>query len=72
MADVQGICDARFEPVRDALAGQLECGHETGASITVDVDARTTISYMMNKTAPGIIGSDRSETYVRAIHDCLA
>jgi hypothetical protein len=38
----------------------------------MDLDARTTISYMMNKTAPGIIGSDRSETYVRAIHDCLA
>jgi len=27
---------------------------------------------MMNKMAPGIIGSDRSETYVRAILACLA
>ena len=33
---------------------------------------RTTISYMMNKMGPGIIGSDRSEAYVRAILDCLA
>ena len=41
MADVHGTCDARFEPVRDALAGQLESGNETGASIVVDVDGRT-------------------------------
>ena len=31
-----------------------------------------TISYMMNKMAPGIIGSDRSEAYVRAVYDALA
>jgi CubicO group peptidase (beta-lactamase class C family) len=37
MADVQGTCDARFEPVRDALAAQLDCGNELGASIAVDV-----------------------------------
>jgi hypothetical protein len=37
----------------------------------MDLDARTTISYMMNKMGPGIIGSDRSEAYVRAIQDCL-
>lgn len=43
-----------------------------GSVILMDLDARTTISHMMNKMAPGIIGSDRSEAYVRAIHDCLA
>jgi CubicO group peptidase (beta-lactamase class C family) len=42
-----------------------------GSVILMDLDARTTISYMMNKMAPGIIGSDRSEAYVRAIRDCL-
>jgi len=42
-----------------------------GSVILMDLDRRTTISYMMNKMAPGIIGSDRSESYVRAIHDCL-
>jgi hypothetical protein len=36
-----------------------------------DLDTRTTISYMMNKMAPGIIGSDRSESHVRAVYDCL-
>ena len=41
MADVQGTCDARFEPVRDALAAQLESGEELGASIAVDVDGQT-------------------------------
>jgi CubicO group peptidase (beta-lactamase class C family) len=43
-----------------------------GSVIICDLDSRTTISYMMNKMAAGIIGSDRSEAYVRAIHACLA
>jgi len=43
-----------------------------GSVIITELDSRTTISYMMNRMAPGIIGSDRSETYVRAIHDALA
>jgi CubicO group peptidase (beta-lactamase class C family) len=42
-----------------------------GSVIIMDLDRRTTISYMMNKMAPGIIGSDRSESYVRAIAGCL-
>ncbi|WP_395106423.1 serine hydrolase domain-containing protein [Actinomadura sp. SCN-SB] len=42
-----------------------------GSLVIVDLDTRTTISYMMNKMGSGVIGSDRSETYVRAIHDCL-
>ena len=33
-----------------------------------DLDRRMTFSYMMNKMAPGIIGSDRSEAYVRAAY----
>ena len=41
MVDVQGTCDARFEPVRDVLAEQLSSGNDTGASIAVDVDGRT-------------------------------
>ena len=36
-----------------------------GSIIIMDLDSRTTISYMMNRMAPGIIGSDRSEVYVR-------
>jgi CubicO group peptidase (beta-lactamase class C family) len=43
-----------------------------GSVILMDLDTRTTISYMMNKMGPGIIGSDRSEAYVRAILDCLS
>ena len=43
MVDVQGSCDARFEPVRGALAEQLESGNEMGASIVVDVDGRTVV-----------------------------
>jgi CubicO group peptidase (beta-lactamase class C family) len=42
-----------------------------GSLIVTDLDTRTTMSYMMNKMAPGIIGSDRSEAYIRAIQACL-
>ena len=42
-----------------------------GSLILMDLDSRTTISYMMNKMGAGIIGSDRSESYTRAIHSCL-
>ncbi len=39
-----------------------------GSIIAMDLDRRMTISYMMNKMGPGVIGSDRSEAYVRAIY----
>jgi CubicO group peptidase (beta-lactamase class C family) len=39
-----------------------------GSIIAMDLGRRMTISYMMNKTGPGVIGSDRSEAYVRAIY----
>jgi CubicO group peptidase (beta-lactamase class C family) len=42
-----------------------------GSFILMDLDSRMTVSYMMNKMAPGIIGSDRSEAYLRTIRDCL-
>jgi CubicO group peptidase (beta-lactamase class C family) len=42
-----------------------------GSVIITDLDRRLTISYMMNKMAPGIIGSDRSEAYVKAVYGCL-
>jgi CubicO group peptidase (beta-lactamase class C family) len=42
-----------------------------GSVIIADLDRRLTISYMMNRMAPGIIGSDRSEAYVRAVEESL-
>jgi CubicO group peptidase (beta-lactamase class C family) len=42
-----------------------------GSMIIMDLDRRVTISYVMNKMAPGIIGSDSSRTYVTAIYDAL-
>lgn len=42
-----------------------------GSLVVCDVDRRLTISYMMNKMAPGIIGSDRSEAYVRAAYAAM-
>ncbi len=42
-----------------------------GSLIIADLDRRVTISYMMNRMGPGIIGSDRSAAYVAAVEACL-
>jgi CubicO group peptidase (beta-lactamase class C family) len=42
-----------------------------GSVIVMDLDRRLTISYMMNRMAPGIIGSPRSEAYVDAVYAAL-
>jgi CubicO group peptidase (beta-lactamase class C family) len=39
-----------------------------GSVIIMDLSRRMTISYMMNKMAPGVVGSDRSEAYVKAAY----
>jgi CubicO group peptidase (beta-lactamase class C family) len=43
-----------------------------GSMIILDLDRRLTISYMMNKMAPGILGSDRADAYVSAVYDALS
>jgi CubicO group peptidase (beta-lactamase class C family) len=42
-----------------------------GSLAVMDLDRRLTISYMMNRMAPGILGSARSEAYVRAVYDAV-
>ena len=42
-----------------------------GSMIVMDVGRRMTISYMMNKMGPGIVGSERSAEYGQAIYDAL-
>ncbi|MFG2196767.1 serine hydrolase domain-containing protein [Streptomyces sp. NPDC048639] len=42
-----------------------------GSLIVADLDRRMTISYMMNKMAPEIIGSDRAEAYLSAAYASL-
>lgn len=42
-----------------------------GSLAVVDLDRRLTITYMMNRMAGGILGSPRSEAYVRAAYDAL-
>jgi CubicO group peptidase (beta-lactamase class C family) len=42
-----------------------------GSLILMDLDRRLTISYAMNRMAPGIIGSDRSQAYVEAVYAAL-
>ena len=43
-----------------------------GSMVIMDAGRRMTISYMMNKMGAGIIGSDRSAAYGKAIYDALA
>ncbi len=38
MAEIHGEYDERFEPVRDALARNLDSGEELGASLVLDID----------------------------------
>jgi CubicO group peptidase (beta-lactamase class C family) len=42
-----------------------------GSMIIMDLDHRMTISYMMNKMQPGVIGSDVAATYCSAIYQGL-
>ncbi|WP_199565329.1 serine hydrolase [Spongiactinospora rosea] len=42
-----------------------------GSVIIMDVGRRMTISYVMNKMASSIIGSDRSARYTRAIYQAF-
>jgi CubicO group peptidase (beta-lactamase class C family) len=39
-----------------------------GSMIVMDLDRRLTTSYMMNRMAPGIVGSDRAEAYLQAVY----
>lgn len=42
-----------------------------GSMIIMDLDRRTTISYMMNKMQPGLVGSDNAAAYVSAVYKLL-
>jgi CubicO group peptidase (beta-lactamase class C family) len=39
-----------------------------GSLVVMDLDRRLTISYTMNRMAPGILGSDRARAYVEAVY----
>jgi CubicO group peptidase (beta-lactamase class C family) len=42
-----------------------------GSMIIMDLDRRTTISYMMNRMQPGLVGSDVAAGYLKAIYELL-
>lgn len=42
-----------------------------GSMIILDLDRRLTVSYAMNRMGGGIIGSERAESYVRAVYAAL-
>jgi CubicO group peptidase (beta-lactamase class C family) len=42
-----------------------------GSLIVNDLDRRMTFAYVMNRMSPGIIGSARSDAYLRALYGCL-
>jgi hypothetical protein len=39
--------------------------------IVMDLDRRVTTSYMMNRMAPGIVGSPRAQAYIDAVYAAL-
>lgn len=43
-----------------------------GSIVIVDLDRGLTISYVMNKMGQGILGTDRTEAYVRAVYAAIA
>ncbi len=42
-----------------------------GSLVVADLDRRLTVTYVMNRMAPGTVGSDRSAAYVRAVYDAV-
>jgi len=42
-----------------------------GSLIVNDLERRMTVAYMMNKMAPGLIGSPRSEAYLTACYETV-
>jgi len=38
----------------------------------MDVGRTMTVSYMMNKMGPGVVGSERSAAYATAIYDAVS
>jgi CubicO group peptidase (beta-lactamase class C family) len=42
-----------------------------GSLIVMDLDRRVTTSYMMNRMAPGIVGSPRAEAYLNSVYAAL-
>ena len=42
-----------------------------GSLVVNDLEHRMTVAYMMNKMAPGIVGSPRSAAYVTACYEAL-
>ena len=42
-----------------------------GSLIVMDTGRWMTVSYMMNKMGPGVVGSDRCAEYVMAVYDAV-
>ena len=42
-----------------------------GSVIVMDLERRLTLAYMMNKMGPGVVGSARSDTYLRGAYGAL-
>ena len=38
----------------------------------MDLERRLTLTYTIDRVAPGIMGSDRSDARIRAVYDTLA
>lgn len=43
-----------------------------GSIIVMDLDRRMTVCYVMNKMGPGVLGSPRTDAYLRAVYEAVA
>jgi CubicO group peptidase (beta-lactamase class C family) len=58
VATINGMCDERFGPVRDALSANLDSGADVGASVAVYLDGEPVVDIWGGETQNGPWGRD--------------
>src|SRR3954469_12181423 len=53
VATIEGICDARFQAVREALAANLDSGADVGASVAIYIEGGPVVDIWGGETSLG-------------------
>jgi hypothetical protein len=69
-AAVEGCCDPRFAPVRDAFRGNSGERGEVGAAGFCDPESGVAFGYVMNQMGPRW-QNPRTRALVDAVYECL-
>ncbi len=64
MTTIDGTCDGRFEPVRDAFIANFDSGQDVGASVSVVVDGQSVVD-LWGGTQDGTLDSPGSVPWER-------